>query len=103
MNILQGVLLLTAIISAAGWANATCRIIHRKNNVITGAQELPPDFDPFGTMQSIYTELKAVCPSGIEKCECMNAPGTYTNGPFDPSEDLLGVLLTIAGCGPGKL
>ena len=53
-------------------------------------------------MSSIYSELKASCPSGIERCECINAPGSYTDGPFNPKDNLLGVMLTIVGCFPGK-
>ena len=70
-----------------------------------GAQELtlPPGFDPAVFMDSVYSDIKAACPSGIEKCECMNAPGVFTEGPFDPRENPVGALLTYAGCSPGKI
>jgi len=56
---------------------------------LSGAQELtlPPGFDPAVFMDSVYSDIKAACPSGIEKCECMNAPGVFTEGPFDPREN----------------
>jgi len=69
----------------------------------TGAQELtlPPGFDPTVFMDAVYGDIKAACPSGIEKCECMNAPGVFTKGPFDPRANPIGSLLTYAGCSPG--
>ena len=30
-----------------------------------------------------------VCPSGIDRCECMNAPGTFSKGPFNPNGNIL--------------
>ena len=68
----------------------------------TGAQELPDGFDPSIFMDSLYAELTAACPNGIHKCECLNAPGTFSEGPFDPKEEVIGSLLTYAGCGPGE-
>ena len=65
------------------------------------------DFDsavgPSTYVNYVYAELRAACPSGIEKCECLNSPGTFTNGPFDPDEDWLNALLTYMGCSPGKM
>ena len=64
------------------------------------------DFDsavgPSTYVNYVYAELRAACPSGIEKCECLNAPGTFTSGPFDPEENFLTALLTYMGCSPGK-
>ena len=75
-----------------------------KHFVLTlGAQDLPDGFDPAIFMDSLYAELKAACPNGVERCECLNAPGTFTEGPFDPKAEVIGSLLTYAGCGPGKL
>ena len=48
------------------------------SKIISGAQELPTDFDPSVFMDAVYADLEAACPAGIEKCECMNAPGTFT-------------------------
>ena len=72
---------------------------------IAGAQDLGDldlDLDPMLAMNGVYLELKASCPSGIERCECINAPGSFTDGPFNPKENLLSVMLTIVGCLPGK-
>ena len=75
----------------------------KKYSVLTlGAQDLPDGFDPAIFMDSLYAELKAACPNGVERCECLNAPGTFTEGPFDPKAEVIGSLLTYAGCGPGK-
>ena len=63
------------------------------------------DFDsaisPITYANYVYADLRAACPSGIQKCECSNAPGTYTSGPFDPDENFLTALLTYMGCSPG--
>ena len=65
------------------------------------------DFDsavgPSTYVNYVYAELRAACPAGIEKCECLNSPGTFTNGPFDPDVDPLNALLTYMGCSPGKM
>ena len=62
------------------------------------------DFDsavgPSTYANYVYAELRAACPSGIEKCECSNAPGKFTTGPFNPEENFL-ALLTYIGCSPG--
>ena len=39
-------------------------------------------------MDSLYAEVSAACPNGVERCECLNAPGTFTEGPFDPRDGL---------------
>ena len=69
--------------------------------ITLGAQDLPDGFDPAIFMDSLYADLKAACPNGVARCECLNAPGTFTDGPFDPKENVIGSLLTYAGCGPG--
>ena len=65
----------------------SCAVVmtnHNKQDAVTytchnfpGAQELPTDFDPSVFMDAVYADLEAACPAGIEKCECMNAPGTF--------------------------
>ena len=70
--------------------------------LIPGEQELPTFVDPVLYTKSIYASLKATCPSGIKKCECLNAKGTFSDGPFDPDEDPINALITYVGCGPGK-
>ena len=42
---------------------------------ILGTQELPEDFEPLVFLGLVYADLQAACPAGIEKCECVNAPG----------------------------
>ena len=46
------------------------------------------------------TYVTKACPSGIQRCECMNAPGTFSEGPFNPKDNLLGALITHLGCNP---
>ena len=46
------------------------------------------------------TIVKNACPSGIQRCECMNAPGTFSEGPFSPKDNLLGATITYLGCTP---
>merc|ERR1711934_519712 len=67
----------------------------------SGEQELPTFVDPVLYTKSIYASLKATCPSGIKKCECLDAKGTFSDGPFDPDEDPINALITYVGCGPG--
>merc|ERR1712027_101442 len=71
--------------------------------VITSGQrnERPTFVDPVLYTKTIYASLSAKCPAGIIKCECLNAVGTFTEGPFDPDEDPLQALITYVGCGPG--
>ena len=65
--------------------------------------ELPTFVDPVLYTKTIYASLSAKCPAGIIKCECLNAVGTFTEGPFDPDEDPLQALITYVGCGPGEI
>jgi len=41
----------------------------------TGAQEIPSDLEPILFMDAVHADLEAACPTGIDKCECMHAPG----------------------------
>merc|ERR1712027_108817 len=68
--------------------------------VITSGQrnERPTFVDPVLYTKTIYASLSAKCPAGIIKCECLNAVGTFTEGPFDPDEDPLQALITYVGC-----
>ena len=66
------------------------------------AQELPAEFDPFLFANSAFANLEGACPSGVDRCECLNSPGTYTEGPFDPNKDPIDALITYVGCNPGK-
>ena len=39
-------------------------------------QGLPPGFDPEFFMRAFQKKMdEEYCPSGVEKCECLNAPG----------------------------
>jgi len=67
----------------------------------TGAQEIPSDLEPILFMDAVHADLEAACPTGIDKCECMHAPGTFTNGPFNPREDPIGAMINFVGCAPG--
>jgi len=80
---------------------------------ITRTQDLPgadtlnvrPEFfDDIQDVSLISDTMAAyvtrACPSGIERCECMNAPGTFSKGPFNPKEDLLGSIFAHLGCNP---
>ena len=42
----------------------------------SGAQEIPSDLEPILFMDAVHADLLAACPTGIEKCECMHAPGS---------------------------
>jgi hypothetical protein len=46
-------------------------------------------------------ELNDKCPSGVKTCECVNAPGTTTEGPFFWEDDPISVMITYVGCNPG--
>jgi len=52
-------------------------------------------------IKEAYKLMDEYCPSGVEKCECLNAPGTFYDGPFNFDNDLLGGIFTLAGCNPG--
>ena len=49
--------------------------------ILSGAQEIPSDLEPILFMDAVYADLKAACPSGIDKCECMHAPGRCKQKP----------------------
>ena len=92
-----------ATFSAQVIVQGECENAPNPHSIFTlGAQDLPDGFDPAIFMDSLYAELKAACPNGVQRCECLNAPGTFTEGPFDPREEVIGSLLTYAGCGPGE-
>ena len=39
-------------------------------------QGLPPGFDPEFFMRAFQKKMdEEYCPSGVDKCECLNAPG----------------------------
>jgi len=57
--------------------------------------------DPSTYANSVWAELRAACPSGIDRCECLNAPGTYNDGNFDPDENFLTAMINMMGCSPG--
>jgi len=94
------------------WILAACLIAHagaREGKVevtkLPGANQLPTSFFEDVTDVSLITDtaeafVTRACPGGIEKCECMNAPGTYSEGPFNPNEDLLGSIFAHLGCNP---
>ncbi len=71
---------------------------------VSEAQErsLPDEIDPLVFLDLVTKQLRRFCPSGVEKCECLSGLGTYSEGPFDAEEDLLGTMLTFAACNPGK-
>ena len=83
---LRLILLLTWVVASSGSEN----------------RELPTFVDPVLYTKSIYASLKANCPNGLEKCECLNAVGKFSEGPFDPDDNPLQALITYVGCGPGK-
>ena len=74
-------------------------------------------------MDFMDKRVENACPSGIDRCECVHAPGrkeislkipltqlkftilttgTFTKGPISFKDDLLGSLITFMGCNPGK-
>ena len=87
-----------------------------------GQEGIPDGFDPLVLMEYLDKRVENFCPSGIEKCECVQAPGlqkvthgekiassnfqilagTFTKGPIRFSDDILGSLVTLLGCNPGK-
>ena len=46
--------------------------------------------------------MQKVCPKGIDRCHCLNKPGTMTKGPFYFEEDPIQASLTHITCTPGK-
>ena len=70
--------------------------------MLPGAQEIPSDLEPILFMDAVHADLRAACPSGFDKCECMHAPGTFTDGPFNPNEDPIGAMINFVGCAPGN-
>ena len=39
----------------------------------------------------------------MDRCECLNAPGTFNDGNFDPDENFLTAIINMMGCGPGMM
>ena len=39
----------------------------------------------------------------MDRCECLNAPGTFNDGNFDPDENFLTAMINMMGCSPGKI
>ena len=62
---------------------------------------MPTELDPLVFIEMVTKQMREYCPAGIIKCECIHAPGKFTEGPFYADEDLLGTLLTYATCNPG--
>merc|ERR1739844_655355 len=52
-------------------------------------------------MDFLDKRVENFCPSGIDRCECVHAPGNFTKGPISFKDDLLGSLITFVGCNPG--
>ena len=42
----------------------------------------------------------ALCPEGIDRCECANKNNTFTTGPFNYTADPVGVSLEQLTCAP---
>ncbi len=59
------------------------------------------DFDPTVLLRMREADMNRSCPTGIEKCECENDPGTFVEGPFNVDTDPLGTVITFMGCNPG--
>ena len=56
------------------------------------------DIDKLGQFTSaLFLKL---CPEGIDRCECANKNGTFTQGPFDFDEDPISVSLMQLTCNP---
>ena len=47
--------------------------------------------------------LRRVCPEGIDRCHCLNKPGTFTEGPFYFDEDPIQASITHITCTPGTI
>ena len=47
--------------------------------------------------------LRSTCPEGIDRCHCLNKPGTLTKGPFYFDEDPIQASITHVTCTPGTL
>ena len=45
--------------------------------------------------------LRRTCPEGIDRCHCLNKPGTITKGPFYFDEDPIQASITHITCTPG--
>ena len=45
--------------------------------------------------------LRRICPEGIDRCHCLNKPGTLTKGPFYFNEDPIQASITHVTCTPG--
>ena len=45
--------------------------------------------------------LRRVCPEGVDRCHCLNKPGTFTKGPFYFDEDPIQASITHITCTPG--
>ena len=86
------------------------------------SQDIPDGLNPQDLLDYIDKRVENFCPTGFEKCECVHAPGrlkgtleakvlsdsscipgNFTTGPFNFKDDLLGSLLTMMGCNPGKI
>ena len=86
------------------------------------SQDIPDGLNPQDLLDYIDKRVENFCPTGFDKCECVHAPGwlkaaievkvlidsscipgNFTTGPFNFKDDLLGSLLTMMGCNPGKI
>ena len=56
------------------------------------------DIDLLGRFSSALA--LALCPKGIDRCECANKNNTFTTGPFDFDADPIAVTLEQLTCAP---
>ena len=70
---------------------------------VSASQGIPDSVNPMDFLKLATRQMRHFCPSGITKCECIHAPGTFTEGPFYGDEDPIGTLFTFVGCNPGKI
>ena len=58
-----------------------------KSSLLVRCQDLPAEINPITFLNLVTQQYRRFCPAGIVKCECMLAPGNYTEGPFYNDED----------------
>ena len=69
-------------------------------SAVVASNEEEYQFNQFLTLDLRTKQMRDLCPSGIDRCHCLNKIGNYTTGPFYYDEDPVGSVVTYVGCNP---
>ena len=68
--------------------------------IVVANDEEEYSFNQFLTLDLRTKQMRDLCPTGIDRCHCLNKIGNYTTGPFYYDEDPVGSVVTYVGCNP---